>query len=239
MFSGLRSWFGTPCPKHPDKNQQIVKSEESPPCPIPAKRARSRGRSPCKLPHITKENTQERPQQKQVRMKTKVEYEGEEDRSVAGSETCSDRSEKSPAKLPPKKKSRPRKRSPSSDGSTSTVGRLSNSTGDDSPERGSFTYDSDDSSIPCKYPPPDQECRPRKARPRKKPILKKPNAGKGRPRSRSQSSTGRSRSAGPSRQGSFNHVHSLDDHDRGSKCRLCTTCAARYQSILLKYTSDR
>ena len=237
MLNALRSIFtsSTPCPKHDMRQQPTVMEPEEPSVTPSSSRERSRSRSrarseeKCIKPKV-KPKIRQKITKKQVRMRPKVEYESDDDKSLAGSsDMCGDQYDELKDEkeedddqeecVPMRRKKRMRrKRAQTVDESDSLPGNSTDVQFEETPEPDGGDSDSDASSAPTEAPS-ELNCS-KKPRSRCKPILKKSAMPRGRQRRR------RSRSV-------RSHVHTLDDHDRGSKCRLCTTCAARYQAILM------
>ena len=242
MLNALRSIFtsSAPCRKHDIIQQQVVMESEIPNATPSSSRERSRSRSRakseerCLKSKVRPAKPKQKVHKKQVRMKPKVKYESDDKSLADSSDTCGDDNDEtddekdaeeqdcSPVR-PNKRARRKRAQTPDENDENESLGEASIDTQcDDAAEQGYDDYDSEASSAPTETP-----SRPgcsQKTRPRRKPILKKSPAPRGRQRKRSRS--GRSRLV-------RSHIHTLDDHDRGSKCRLCTTCAARYQAILM------
>ena len=197
-------------------------------------RSRSRCENRCVRSKIRASRAKQKTSKKQVRVKANVKCESDDDKSIAGSsDTSGDKYDEvtdeeyeddyEREKCPPVRRTKrvPRKRAQTPDENDSLAGTSIATYSDDSEDQDVISYTSDTSSTTETTSKP--KCS-KKTPPRRKPILKKCPAMRGRQRSRSRS--GRSRLI-------RSHIHKIDDHDRGSKCRLCTTCAARYQQILM------
>ena len=234
MLNALRRIFGrnAPCTKHDEKTQQSVMGPKAPEA-LSTSRERSRSRSSARSKEKCTKSKQKsvkakhRAPRKQVRLKHKVEHESDDDKSLDGfSDECAAQYEElieeeedecsvqSSSPVRPKKRARRRRAATPDDDSCSID--IQSEDGDDCV--------SEASSTATEAPTTEPVCSKR-TRARRKTILKKCAAPRGRPRQRSRPS-GRSRIV-------RSHIHTLEDHDRGSKCRLCTTCAARYQAILM------